>query len=126
MSVLLLVPDTIEGSQCGQSIERMRAIDWPHRKWLVEASADGGNRKLGSFGRVIFWAVYNRCKGSLTMLNAARKAARKGLNLQRLVIKNQELSFYANNLAMVSGNSAMFSGFALDLLSGGNGNAPGA
>jgi len=60
------------------------------------------------------------------MLNAARKAARKGLNLQRLVIKNQELSFYANNLAMVSGNSAMFSGFALDLLSGGNGNAPGA
>ena len=58
------------------------------------------------------------------MLNAARQAARKGLTLRRLEIKNQELSFYANNLAMVSGNSAMFSGFALDLLMAGEGNAP--
>jgi hypothetical protein len=58
------------------------------------------------------------------MLNAARQAARKGLTLRRLEIKNQELSFYANNLAMVSGNSAMFSGFALDLLMAGEGNVP--
>ena len=51
------------------------------------------------------------------MLKAAREAARKTLTLQRLTIKNEELGFYANNLAMISANSAMFSGFGLDALS---------
>ena len=51
------------------------------------------------------------------MLNAAREAARKTLTLQRLTIKNEELGFYANNLAMISANSAMFSGFGLEALS---------
>ena len=42
-------PDTVEGSRCGQSIGRMRPIDWPHRERLVGASADCINRKLVIF-----------------------------------------------------------------------------
>lgn len=58
------------------------------------------------------------------MLQAARQAARKDMQKQRLTIQNEELGFYANNIGMVSGNSAMFAGFALDSLSSGDGDVP--
>jgi hypothetical protein len=38
--------DTVEGSRCGQSIACMQAIDWPHREWLIGASAGCRNQKL--------------------------------------------------------------------------------
>ena len=39
-------PDTVEGSRCGQSIETAVSIDWPHREWLIGASAGCRNQKL--------------------------------------------------------------------------------
>ena len=74
-------PDTVEGSRCGQSIGHAWSIDWPHREWLVGASADCRNRKLGFFSFGLFTIAE---RSFYLFMGLERRRARRHGRLRRV------------------------------------------